>query len=75
MENLKTSGIYEMNTVEMKEYNGGIGPMALGILVSAGIISTITALVVGLRVSFGGKKKEVKVSRNRIDLDCSVLRY
>lgn len=57
MENLKTSGIYEMNTVEMKEYNGGIGPMALGILVSGGLISTITTLVVGLHVLFGVKRR------------------
>ena len=57
MENLKTSGIYEMNTIEMKEYNGGIGPVVLGILVSGGIISTITALVVSLQVSLDRKRR------------------
>ena len=58
MENLKTSGIYEMNTIEMKEYNGGIvGPITVGILSSVGFIAGITTLLVGLQVAFG--KKEV----------------
>lgn len=58
MENLKTSGICEMNTIEMNEYNGGIGPVVFGILSSIGLISTVTALVVGLQVSFNGKRKD-----------------
>jgi len=58
MENLKTSGIYEMNTIEMKEYNGGIGPLVLGILGSVGVISGITALVVSFQVLLGNKKTD-----------------